>query len=125
MLLRRVYRLLVVLSVVAVLAVIAVWLLTNTDFGRERVRRYALSMLGGATHGIVKIGAVHGNLLSGATFVGVTITDSAGRPFLKADSLTGHYVLRSFLSKKVHIDDLVLYRPQVVVEKLPGGQDWN
>ena len=125
MLLRRVYRLIVVLSVIAVLAVIAVWILSNTDVGRERVRRLALSTLGGATHGIVKIDAVHGNLLNGATFVGVSITDSAGRPFLKADSLTGRYVLRSLISKRIDIDGLVLYHPRVVVEKLPGGQEWN
>jgi translocation and assembly module TamB len=122
--LRRLFRLLVVLSVIAVLAVIAIWVMTNTDFGRERVRRTALSMLGGATHGIVRIGAVHGNLLSGATFVGVSITDSAGNPFLTADSLTGHYVIRRFLAKKVEVDNLVLFRPRVVVEKPPGG-DWN
>ena len=121
---RRAYRLLVVLSVIAVLAVLSVWMLSNTDFGRERVRRFALSALGGATHGIVKIGAVHGNLLTGATFVGVSITDSAGRPFFKADSLTGRYVLRSLIAKRIYIDDLVLYRPEVVVEKLPGGE-WN
>lgn len=125
MVLRRIYRLLVVLSAIVVLAVLAVWMFTNTDFGRERVRRLALDQLGGSTHGIVKIGAVHGNLLSGATFVDVSITDSAGRPFLKADSLTARYVLRSFLSKKIYLDGLVLYRPQVVIEKLPGGQDWN
>jgi translocation and assembly module TamB len=122
--LRRLFRLLVVLSVIAILAVFAVWLMTNTDFGRERVRRYALQMLGGATHGVVKIGAVHGNLLTGATFVDVAITDSAGRPFLKADSLTGHYVLRTVLAKHIDINDLVLYRPTVVVERVPGG-DWN
>ena len=115
---RRFFRLLVVLSVVAALAAVAVWLLTNTDFGRERVRRLALSSLGGATHGIVRIDRVHGNLLSGATFVGVAITDSAGRPFFKADSFTGRYVVRRLLAKRIHIDDLVLYHPQVVVEKI-------
>ena len=84
--LRRLYRLLVVLSVLTLLAVLAVWLFTSTNFGRERVRRLALSALGGATHGIVRIGEVHGNLLTGATCVGVSITDSAGRPFLRAGS---------------------------------------
>ncbi len=124
--LRRLFRLLVVLSVVAVLAVVAVWLLTNTEFGRERVRRLALQSLGGSTHGIVKIGAVHGNLLGGATFVDVSITDSAGRPFFKADSLSGRYVLRRIISKRIELSDLVVYHPQVVVEKLPGaGQEWN
>jgi translocation and assembly module TamB len=122
--LRRLFRLLVVLSVIVVLAVIGVWFMTNTDFGRERVRRLALQALGGSTHGIVRIGAVHGNLLSGATFTDVAITDSAGRPFLKADSLTARYVLRSFLSKRVALDGLTLYHPQIVVEKLPG-QEWN
>jgi translocation and assembly module TamB len=123
--LRRLFRLLVVLSVIAVLAVLGVWMLTNTDFGRERVRRFALSALGGATHGIVRLDGLRGNLLTGATLVGVSITDSAGRPFFKADSLSGRYVLRSLIAKRIYIDDLVLYRPQVVIEKLPGGQEWN
>jgi translocation and assembly module TamB len=121
---RRLFRLLVVLSVIFVLGVVAVWVLTNTDFGRERVRRFALGALQGATHGIVRIGALHGNLLSGATLVDVAITDSAGRPFIAADSISGRYVLRGLLSKRVYLDDLTLYRPRVVVEKLPGGE-WN
>ncbi|HEX5971339.1 MAG TPA: translocation/assembly module TamB domain-containing protein [Gemmatimonadaceae bacterium] len=121
---RRLFRLLVVLSVIFVLGVAAVWVLTNTDFGRERVRKFALGALQGATHGIVRIGALHGNLLTGATLVDVSITDSAGRPFLAADSLSGRYVLRGFLSKRIYLDDLTLYHPRVVVEKLPGGE-WN
>ena len=83
---RRLFRLLVVLSVIVVLAVLGVWMLTNTDFGRERVRRFALKTLQNATHGIVKRGALRGNLLTGATLVDVAITDSAGRPFFAADS---------------------------------------
>lgn len=122
--LRRLFRLLVVLSVILVLAVTAVWVLTNTDFGRERVRRFALGALQGATHGIVKIGELHGNLLSGATMTGVSITDSAGRPFLAADSLSARYVVRGLISRHVLLDNVVLFRPRVVVEKLPGGQ-WN
>jgi translocation and assembly module TamB len=122
--LRRLYRLAVVLSVIAILAVLAVWMLTNTDWGRERVRRFALDALGGATHGIVRIDAVHGNLLSGATFVGVSITDSAGRPFLTADSLTTRYTIRTFIAKRIELSDVTFYHPLVVVEKLPG-KDWN
>ena len=45
---------LLVLLVLVVIALTAVWVGTNTEFGRERVRRYALGALGGATHGIVK-----------------------------------------------------------------------
>ena len=122
--LRRLFRLLVVLSVVAILAVVAVWALTNTDTGRKRVRRYALESFGGATHGIVRLGALHGNLLSGATFAGVSIVDSAGRPFLVADSVSARYGIRSFFARRIQLSDVVLYRPHVVVERLPGA-DWN
>ncbi|HEV7991086.1 MAG TPA: translocation/assembly module TamB domain-containing protein [Gemmatimonadaceae bacterium] len=123
--LQRLARVLLVLLVVIAVALTAVWIGTNTEFGRERVRRFALGALGGATHGIVKIGAIRGNLLTGATISGISITDSAGRPFLKADSLSGRYSIGSFLSKRVEIRDLVIYRPDIVMEKLPNGRDWN
>ncbi|MEO8562209.1 MAG: translocation/assembly module TamB domain-containing protein [bacterium] len=123
--LERLARLLLVLAVLAVIALTAVWIGTNSEFGRERVRRFALGTLGGATHGIVKIGGIRGNLLSGATLTDISITDSGGHPFLKADSLSGRYSIGGFLSKRVEIRDLVIYRPDIVVEKLPGGKDWN
>ena len=121
----RLARLLIVLLAVATLALVSVWVLTNTDFGRTRVRNYLLGTLSTSTHGVVRIGAVTGNLLSGATIHGISITDSAGRPFLTADSLSGRYTIGSFLSKRVLITDLKLYRPVIVVEKLPNAKDWN
>ena len=121
---RRLFRLLVVLSAVLILAVVALWIMTNTDFGRERSRRFVLGILQGQTHGIVKVDAMHGNLLSGATLTHVSITDSAGHPFLKTDSISLRYVLRSFVSQKLEFDDVVLYHPEVVVDRLPNGP-WN
>ncbi|HEU4720990.1 MAG TPA: translocation/assembly module TamB domain-containing protein [Gemmatimonadaceae bacterium] len=123
--LQRLARLLVVLLAIVALALVAVWVVTNTEYGRERVRRYALESLAGATHGIVRIGGVRGNLLSGATITGISITDSAGRPFLRADSLSGRYSIRSFLGKRIEINDLVIYRPDILIEKLPGDTAWN
>ena len=122
--LRRLFRLLIVLSVVMILGIIAVWIVTNTDFGRERSRRFIVNLLNAQTHGIVKAEAMHGNLLSGATLVRVSITDSAGHPFLKADSLSLHYVMRSFFSQRLEFSDVVIYHPDVVVARLPGGP-WN
>ena len=122
--LRRLFRVLVVLSAVAVLGTIAVWIATNTDFGRERSRRFIVGLLNAQTHGVVKAEAMHGNLLSQATLVRVSITDSAGHPFLKADSISLHYVLRSFFSQRLEFNDVVIYHPDVVVARLPGGE-WN
>ena len=53
--LQRVARLLVVLLALFALALVVVWVVTNTEFGRERVRRFALGALSKATHGIVKM----------------------------------------------------------------------
>ncbi len=122
--LRRLFRLLVVLSVVALLAVIATWITSNTDVGRERVRHFVLGILSGQTHGIVKIEAMHGNLLSGAMLTNVSIADSAGHPFFKADSISLRYVLKSFLASHLNFDDVVIYHPDVVAARLPNG-DWN
>jgi translocation and assembly module TamB len=122
--LRRLFRLLVVLSVVAILGVIAVYIASNTDFGRERARGFVLGILQGQTHGIVKIEQINGNLLSGATLVKFSISDSAGHHFFTADSVKLRYVLRSFYASRLEFDDVVVYHPDVVAARLPGGE-WN
>ncbi|HKH91080.1 MAG TPA: translocation/assembly module TamB domain-containing protein, partial [Gemmatimonadaceae bacterium] len=56
---------------------------------------------------------------------GISITDSAGRPFLRADSLSGRYSIGNFLRKRIVIGDLVIYQPDILIEKLPGDTAWN
>ena len=119
---QRLFRLLVVLSVVVILAVIAIYITTNTDFGRERVRRYVVGILQDQTHGIVRVESLHGNLLNGAMLVKVSISDSASRPFLKADSIRLRYVVKNFFSSRLEFDDVVLYHPDVVAARYPGGE---
>jgi translocation and assembly module TamB len=121
---RRLFRLLVVLGALVVIAVIAVFLLTNTEFGRERVRRNIVGLIAGQTHGIVRVDELHGDLLSGATLVRVAITDSAGHPFLKADSIALRYIIRSFFSQHLDFSDVIVYHPDVVVARLGDGP-WN
>ncbi len=121
---RRLLRLLVVLGVVAILGIVVVWTLTNTSVGRRRSLGYLVSILQGQTHGVVRVAEIHGNLLSGGTLVRVSITDSAGHPFLTADSISGRYVIRSFFSQRLDFSDVVLYHPDLVAARLPGGE-WN
>lgn len=108
----------------ALLALLTVWALTSTDWGRERVRRYAVKWLGGQAHGQVHIGKVTGNLLRGAVFHDVVITDSAGKPFVAADSVSAKYRFLSFFDRRIFLDDVVLARPLIVLDKPPGGE-WN
>jgi len=108
----------------ALLAVVGVFVLTNTDWGRDQVRKRALSGLENNAHGIVKIGRVSGNLLKGFTIHDLVITDSTGAPFVTADEAHARYGLRTLTSSRVDFDDVRLVRPVIVLDRKQGGI-WN
>jgi hypothetical protein len=101
-----------------------VLVLTDTDWGRERVRRFAVDAIGGMLHGQVKIGRLEGNLLGGVTVHDFTISDTAGKPFIAVESMSTRYSLMSLLRRRVWLDQVYVVRPLVVVDRLPKG-DWN
>ncbi|HSJ64697.1 MAG TPA: translocation/assembly module TamB domain-containing protein [Gemmatimonadaceae bacterium] len=106
------------------LAALTLFVVTGTDFGRERVRRFAVDALNNAVNGTVRIGAIGGNLLGGATLHDVSIVDSAGAPFLSVERVDVRYSLRDLLEKRIYLDDLTLVRPVVVLDR-PSDGDWN
>ena len=119
-------RLLAVLAVVALLIVAAVFLITNSDWGRERVRRYIVNLIQDNSHGIVHIGSVSGNLLNGVTLHDVVITDSARAPFVKADEIWAKYNLGTLRGKRIEFNDVKLVKPIIVLDRQPGtNTKWN
>ena len=112
------------LVIAAVILVIGVFTLANTDWGRDQVRKRIVATLQGNSHGIIKVGKITGNLLKGFTLHDLVITDSAGAPFVKADQASGRYTLRSLTSKRVEFDDVRLVRAMIVLDRVPGGR-WN
>lgn len=124
---RRRTAAIVALSIIGALVVavfIALLVLTQTDWGRERVRRIALTQFRKIAHGRVTLDRVEGNLLGGATLIGLTITDSSGAPFLKADSISASYGLGSFFRKHITLDNVRLVNPVFVLSRKTGGT-WN
>lgn len=113
----------VLLGIVAI-AGIVVLVLTSTEWGHERVRRFALSQLQGRVHGRVSIGRLSGNLISGMTVHDLAISDSAGEPFLAAQEASARYALGALLGKKIWLTDVRLTRPLVILDRPPGGK-WN
>jgi translocation and assembly module TamB len=109
---------------VVLLLVGAAYLITNSDWGRERVRRYVEGLIQRNSHGLVHIGSVTGNLLHGVTLHDVVITDSAHAPFVKADEIWAKYSLNTLRGKKIELNDVKLVRPIIVIDKQPGGK-WN
>ncbi len=117
---------LIAIAVILGVLFLAVMTLTNTDWGRERVRRIALGALGGSVHGIVRIGAIRGNLLNEIILQDFVITDSAGRPFVSIQRARAQYRVSDFLHQRIDLTSLALEQPVVVLSRLPGADSlWN
>lgn len=120
------------LSVVLVVGVLggaalgALLVLTQTQWGHERVRGLIVSQLGARVAGRVRVGRVSGNLLREATLHDVSITDSAGAPFVAAEAITTRMAFGSLFQRKLHLYGVRLVRPVIVLDKPPGPDGkWN
>lgn len=114
----------VFVALVIAVAFVAALVLSGTDWGRERVRRLAISQVGNMVHGQVSIGRVRGNLFSGVTIEALAIRDSAGQPFFAADEVSVRYGLLQLLARKIDLRSVRLVRPVIVLDRPPGGK-WN
>ncbi|MGZ8411851.1 MAG: translocation/assembly module TamB domain-containing protein [Gemmatirosa sp.] len=110
------------LLVVGVVGLVLV--LSNTDWGREQLRQRVVAALAGTVHGRFQVGRISGNLLKGITLHDVAIADSSNNPFFRVDSMSTRYGLRSFVSKKIELSGVSLFRPVIVLDRRPG-QPWN
>ena len=98
--------------------------LTMTQLGRSFVTRIALERLAQRINGDVVIQEVRGNLLTGATLVGLRISDPEGRLFLEADTLRLRYGLRALFRKRLEFSDVRFVSPVVLLNQPPGDM-WN
>ena len=114
----------IVIGAIAVLTVIGVLVFTMTDFGHERLRRFTLRTLDDMVHGQVRIGGISGNLLDGVVLTDFSIADTAGRPFVSADTVVADYRLIAFAKKRIELHSLRLVRPLVIFDKLED-EEWN
>src|SRR6185437_3875525 len=115
------------LGVVVVLALLiagAVFVVTQSDWGRRKVGGYVIGLIRHAAHGYVTVDRIDGNLLNGATLVGLTITDSAHAPFVKADTVVASYAIGDLFNKRIYLDNVRIVHPVIVLDRMPGGK-WN
>ena len=105
-------------------AALALFVVTGTDFGRERVRRFVVSTINDVVNGTVRIGSIEGNLLGGVIVRDVVIVDSAGAPFLSIERVSAEYALSDLIDKRIYLHDVTVVRPIVVLDR-PHDGDWN
>ena len=108
---------------VLIVGFVALFVLTGSDYGRERVRRYALQTLDALVDGEVTIGRVEGNLLERFALVDVAIVDREGRPFLTAGRVRARVGVAPLLTRRIVLTQLDLERPVVTLSKT--GDTWN
>jgi hypothetical protein len=106
------------------LGLIVVLVLASTPWGNERVRRVLVSQANDRMYGHVDIGALRGNLLSGATLTDVRLVDSAGKPLFAARRVQVRYALLPALRGRIVIRSLALDTVDVLLDKQPGAR-WN
>lgn len=121
---RRHRALLGTMALLLAIAAIAVLMLTQTDWGRRHVLAFGLNELASRVHGKVAIAEIHGNLLSGVRLNGVVITDTANRPFLRADTVDMRYSLRSLVRQHLTLSDIRIVDALIVLDQ-PPGEEWN
>ena len=115
---------LVITLVLALLGVGVLALLTRSDYGRNRVRSFALGRIRHSVNGTVDIGRLEGNVLGDFSLVDVRIADSTGQTFLTADRVSARVNATALFSKRVAISHLTLVKPRIYLIKTPT-QDWN
>ncbi len=109
-----------------VLAALALYTLSRTQFGMDRVKTFAIGWLDEQIDGEVHIGGFGGRgLLGGLTLKDFWIIDERDRPFLSADSAVLKYNWRTFVSGRIVLNQVTLYQPKVYLEQLPGDSIWN
>ncbi len=121
---RRTRISLFVAGVTAALAALLIVFFTQTDPGRDVVRRQIVSILNDNSHGIIRIQGLSGNLFGRVRLTGVSIIDSSGRPLLLADTIASEYGLRAVIGRRVQLSRVRLVNPYIVIEQFPG-EDWN
>jgi hypothetical protein len=94
--------------------------------GQRFVLDAALDVLRGSLAGTLTVDSIRsGNLLGGATLVGVTLDGEGGRGFLTADSARVGYSPLSLFGSVPRVRSLALFGPRVEISRYPGEEAAN
>ena len=124
-------RLVVIASAVALLATglvaaLAVVMVTQTSFGRERVRSYLEKKVAGRIRGTMHIGAIGGSFLTGITIDSIEIRDEKDSLFLSTGRITLRYDPRDLIDQRVLIEHIEIEHPLMRIEEFAdGNQNWR
>ncbi|MBX6332546.1 MAG: translocation/assembly module TamB domain-containing protein, partial [Gemmatimonadaceae bacterium] len=99
---------------------------TQTSFGRERIRRLAIASIASSLHGrgSMYVGHISGNLFTGLTVDSVMIRDAEDSLFVATGPIRVKYDPRDLLDKRLRLSYLELTRPVVYLRR-HADRSWN
>ncbi|HJR64499.1 MAG TPA: translocation/assembly module TamB domain-containing protein [Gemmatimonadaceae bacterium] len=111
----------IVLLVVGVLVSV-----TQTEFGRERVRRFLVSRIAASMNGrgTMYIGRLSGGFLTGVTIDSFAIRDAEDSVFVSTGPVHVRYDIRDVLDRRLLLSHLQVDRPVVNLRRHADGT-WN
>ncbi len=98
--------------------------LPRTTWGSEKIRSIVENALNDQFAGRVRIGRIELPVFTRAIVHDISITDSAGAPFLKVPRVQARWALGDLWNRRVILDDVRAERAEVVLNRLPGKR-WN
>ncbi len=99
------------LLLVALVGVAGVIAITQTSWGRAKVRSLVLAELRRALHGRVYIGTLSGTLFTNLTLDSLEIRDPSGQVMVATGRIHAEYDPRDLLDRRIRLQDLEVDRP--------------
>jgi translocation and assembly module TamB len=97
-------------------AVLSVALLTRTDYGRERLRDFALGRLKSAVHGTLYVGRVGGSIIGDITIDTLELRDERDSVFFAAGGIEVGYDPRDLLDRRIALSRLRMRNALVKID---------
>lgn len=107
-----------------VVAAVAVFVLTQSGWGQDKVRQLIQRQLASSVHGKVYLGRVTGSYLTGVTVDSLEIRDAEDSLFVASGPLTVEYDPRDLLDKRLLFNHVDVQHPTVYLRQ-HENYDWN
>ncbi len=123
---RRIVLLVSLVLVVSLTAIatVAVFVLTQSGWGQNQLRRFVQARLAGAVHGTVYVGRPSGSYLTGLTFDSLEIRDAEDSLFLATGPVTVSYDPRDLMDRRLLFSRVDVRHP-VFYLRQHENWDWN
>lgn len=109
---------------VVLVAVLAVWTVTNTDWGLERVRQLVVAQARGSVKGRLHVGRLTGSLLGDLQVDSLEIRGLDDSLFIASGPIRVTYDVRDLIDRRVFLRSVDIVRPKLRVKEFRDGT-WN